>query len=313
MLLFCSSAFTLIESPHNDEHDDDSDENLDEDQEELLASFSKKQVKGSTKKMGRKAQWSDNLIGDLVDIIASNDYFKEKLIFTNTKNQKNSVTYGRVLDQLKIRANARDEEVSFSVVQLRNKFKKLVGECKKAALTIKSASGIKRFQDEKSYGKWFDQLFALVKTRDSCQPEQAIEPSANAPSTSSADGSSPDTSSATGDEMFVPVKQPRKKPKSDNAVAEIMVTLKNFIENDPMKDFLQFAREEAAHARQHEIRMMEMFMTMQQQANSFSQQQPVYSMQPASAASGNSGGFFRNFTDREEQQNFDNQMYYQNL
>ena len=147
-------------------------------------------MNGANKEIGRKAQWSDNLIDDLVDIIASNDYFKKKLIFTNTKNQKNSVIYERVLDELKIRANERDEKVLFSVVQLHNKFKKLIGECKKAALTIKSASGIKRFQDKKSYGKWFDQLFALVKTRDSRQPEQAIEPSASAPSTSSADANS---------------------------------------------------------------------------------------------------------------------------
>ena len=77
-----------------------------------------------------------------------------------------------------------------------------------------------------------------------------------------------------------------------------------------MKDFLQFAREEAAHARQQEIRIMEMFMTMQKQANSFSQQQQVYSIQPSSAASGNKGSFF---TEREEHQNFDNQIQYQNL
>ena len=113
--------------------------------------------------------------------------------------------------------------------------------------------------------------------------------------------------------MFVPVKQPRKKHKSDNTVAEIMVTLKSFIDNDPMKDFLQFAREEAAHARQQEIRKMEMFMTMRRHANSFSQQQQVYSIQPSSAESGNKGSLFRNFTDREEHQNFDNQIYYQNL
>ena len=147
-------------------------------------------MNGANKKMGRKAQWSDHLIDDRVDIIASNDYFKKKLIFTKTKNQKNSVTYERVPDELKIRANERDEEVLISVVHLRHKFKKLIGECKKAALTIKFTLGIKRFQDEKSYGKWFDQLFALVKTRDSCQPEQAIEPSASAPSTSSADANS---------------------------------------------------------------------------------------------------------------------------
>ena len=76
---------------------------------------------------------------------------------------------------------------------------------------------------------------------------------------------------------------------------------------------IKYARDEAAHARQHEMRMMEMFMTMQQQVNSFPpQHQPAYSMQPTSAASGNNGSFFRNFAAREEHQNVDNQMYYRN-
>ena len=44
-------------------------------------------------------------------------------------------------------------------------------------MTVKTASGITRFQDEKGYGKWFNQLFPLIQTRASCQPEQAIEPS----------------------------------------------------------------------------------------------------------------------------------------
>lgn len=38
--------------------------------------------------------------------------------------------------------------------------------------------------EEKGFGKWFDALFPLIKGRDSCQPEQSIEPSA-APSESS--------------------------------------------------------------------------------------------------------------------------------
>ena len=44
-------------------------------------------------------------------------------------------------------------------------------------MTIKCASGIKRFQEDKNLGKWFNQLYPLVKSRESAQPEQAIEPS----------------------------------------------------------------------------------------------------------------------------------------
>ena len=51
-----------------------------------------------------------------------------------------------------------------------------MAECKKLALTVKTGTGIKRIQ-EKSYGAWCNQLFELVKTRDSCQPEMAVEPS----------------------------------------------------------------------------------------------------------------------------------------
>ena len=42
---------------------------------------------------------------------------------------------------------------------------------------MKTGSGIKRFQEDKEYGKWFNQLLPLVQTRASCQLEQAIEPS----------------------------------------------------------------------------------------------------------------------------------------
>jgi len=47
----------------------------------------------------------------------------------------------------------------------------------KSALTIKTATGINRFQEEKNYGPWFPILFALVETRGSCQPERAMESS----------------------------------------------------------------------------------------------------------------------------------------
>ena len=69
----------------------------------------------------------------------------------------------------------RRDEFEFTLEQIRNKFTKLIAVCKTAALTIKTASGITRFQDQRDFGKWFPKLFALVKSRDSSQPEQAIE------------------------------------------------------------------------------------------------------------------------------------------
>lgn len=134
-------------------------------------------TKTSKNKGGRKAKWSQSLLGDLADIIISSDYYKKKIIFTNSKNQKNGEVYKKILDELKSRASARGEEVSFNYIQVRTKFKKAISECKKAALTIRTATGIKRFIDEKDYGSWFNNLFAVVKTRDACRPELAIEPS----------------------------------------------------------------------------------------------------------------------------------------
>ena len=42
---------------------------------------------------------------------------------------------------------------------------------------MKTASGIKSFQEDKGFGKWFNTLLPLVQSRASCQPEQTIEPS----------------------------------------------------------------------------------------------------------------------------------------
>ena len=109
----------------------------------------------------------------MIDIITNSEYYRRKLIFTNTKNQKNAVIYQKILEELAKRAAVRNEDVDFTPVQICTKFKKALAECKKAALTMKTSSEIKRFQEERRYGAWFHQLFSL---RDSCQPEQAIEP-----------------------------------------------------------------------------------------------------------------------------------------
>eukprot|EP00794_Sanderia_malayensis_P001209 gene1209-585_t len=161
-------ALSLAES--DDANQSDDDVASEEDEPPAKASSKKK------KRTGRKTNWPETILIDFIDIIVTSEYFKKKLIFQNTKNQKNAEVYGKVLKELKCRALARNESVNFTVVQLRNKLKKVVAECKKAALVMKTASGIKRFQEEINYGPWFNQLFELVKTRDSCQPEQAIEP-----------------------------------------------------------------------------------------------------------------------------------------
>ena len=105
----------------------------------------------------------------------NSDYYKRKLIFTNTRNQRNGEIYERIKKELQERAVKGKSKFMFSISQMRTKFKKGVSDCKNAAMTIKTATGIKRFQDNQGYGKWFPTLFAVVKTRESCQPEQALE------------------------------------------------------------------------------------------------------------------------------------------
>ena len=69
--------------------------------------------------MGR---WKDDILNDFIDIIASDDYTKKKLIFTNTKNQQNGVIYDKVLNELKQRCEERGDQFDCTVAQARNKF-----------------------------------------------------------------------------------------------------------------------------------------------------------------------------------------------
>eukprot|EP00112_Aurelia_sp_Birch-Aquarium-sp1_P026107 Seg9047.2 transcript_id=Seg9047.2/GoldUCD/mRNA.D3Y31 product="hypothetical protein" protein_id=Seg9047.2/GoldUCD/D3Y31 len=124
---------------------------------------------------------------------------------------------------------------------------------------MKTATGIKRLQDEKGYGPWFDQLFALVKIRDSCQPEQAIEPSI-VDSEKDMTSSSSASTSTISDDFFVSSKKASRKRKTQDTLSESVEIFKTVIQNDPMKDFIAFAHEEAEKARQHELRMMELLL-----------------------------------------------------
>ena len=234
------------------------------------------------KKPGRKAKWSNSLLDDLVDIIVNSEYYKKRLIFMNLKNQKNGDIYEKILKELKARGSKR-EDVPFTAVQLRTKFKKSISECKKVALTVKTATGIKQLQEEKGYGAWFNQLYALVKTRDSCQPWQAIEPSTCDESISEPSESCPASTSAKSNHtecekeksLFVPVKNASRKRKADDNLKEILGAVKKMTENDPMKEYLKFLREESERSRQHELKMMQLLLTSPTQTNVY--QQPIQS------------------------------------
>ena len=138
--------------------------------------------------------------------------------------------------------------------QLRNKLKKLISECKKAALTVKTATGIDRLQEQKNYGSWFPMLFSLVKTRDSCQPKRAVEPST---------GRSEDVEG-----------QSSASPASslEESAIECMEKL---LERDPTKELLKFYKEENEKARRHERQLMQMIMSVQQPTEHVQRSTPV--------------------------------------
>ena len=91
--LCVSSAAELHE---DDEHEDEeSDE--DSDDEDLLVEASKalprhQGRKKGKKPRGRKSTWTLEEIEDLVDVVCTSEYFRNRIIFTNQsqKNKKNS-------------------------------------------------------------------------------------------------------------------------------------------------------------------------------------------------------------------------------
>ena len=140
---------------------------------------------------------------------------------------------------------------------------KNVSECKRAALTIKTGTGIKRFQEDKSYGWWFQKLYEVVKTRDSCQPDQAIEPRAmsSIPTVPSEDTSESEASSANQSNVFVPLKQAKRKSNRDDPICEALKLMNTIAEKDPSKELINFMKEDVAKAQDYELRLMQMILS----------------------------------------------------
>ena len=187
----------------------------------------------------------------MVDVICSDDYFSRKLIFTNSKNTKNNEVYHKVQQEVKKRYTG-SSTFPYTTAQMRTKFKRCVAECKKLALTIKTATGVKRIQDERGYGQWFDQLFALVKSRDSCNPELAEEPSSSRSASSVSTETSPEDE---GKKLFVPKKRSKEKKKKEDELTTVVEVLEDIFQQDTTADLRTFFQEENERARQHEMRL----------------------------------------------------------
>ncbi len=138
-------------------------------------------------------------------------------------------SYTRKSSELKDRCSAQNEEIDFTAAQLRTKFKKCVSDCKFAALTIKTGSGIKRFQEDKGFGAWFNKLFPLVQTRDSCNPEKAVEPSATISTTVESNTEDDLHQEEKTEKPFVPIKSIKKKSSNKDTIAEVIGLVKEAI------------------------------------------------------------------------------------
>ena len=71
-----------------------------------IANVSSKNKTKKLKKPGRKAKWCPRALDDLIDIIVSNSSYKNKHVFTNSKNQRNGELYREILQEVKARASS---------------------------------------------------------------------------------------------------------------------------------------------------------------------------------------------------------------
>lgn len=207
----------------------------------------------------------------MIDIIVNDEKLKKKLIFTNTKNAKNGHYYQRVVDEVTQRSKERNEDFKFTVKQTRTRFKRCIKICKDAALKMKTASGIARFQEKMGAGKWFNDLLPYVRSMDSSQPEQVIEPSATA--TASADAS-PDFEVERTEGPQTPIEPAKKKAKfvptpptgskrgTTTTLISTITKVLDAIKENPTDKLLELYKEEAKEQRKNDQQFLSLMTRM---------------------------------------------------
>ena len=240
--------------------------------EEVSSLTLPRQKKVVKKRVGRKAAWPDECIDEIIDIICASDFYRKKLIFTNNKSFRNTEVFEKVAKEAIVRLEESGKEFPFTCHQIRTKFKSCVAICKKTAMLRQTASGIDNFIDAKGYSKWFKQLFQFVQSRDSCQPDLGIEPSAvmlctDSPSTScsaSTNSAYPLSSAPVSTiDLFVPRKvRTEKSPKVLDVLGDAVKAFNRVMEQDVNREGLNFMKEENERSRQHDMKLMEMQMNL---------------------------------------------------
>ena len=215
--------------------------------------FKKENAKKNRK--GRKCQWKESFVDDLVDIIVENEKYRQKLLLTNVKNAKNGQYMESVVKEIQERCTERGEESPYDVNQTRQKFRRCVQACRAAALKTKTTSDITRFQESKDYGQWFNKLMQYISTMDSCQREQAIEPSATmndlecssyTPSSNASLSDSTPTNSIEGNETPINKKMRKIFENVDSALTTlnaIINDIKESFSNNNSNELLKFLKE----------------------------------------------------------------------
>ena len=252
-----------------DTSDDDEDNDSDLEAEMVL-----QQIKGRGKKRkkaaGRKSTWPLTALMELTDVICSSERLKRELIFTNTRNKKNSEFYGEVRDELATRYADRGEVWEKSINQMRYKFKSMVAFCKKKALARITESGIANVIQAK--GEWFKTLFPLVQSRESADPDNGREPSYEGGDDDDRDREVPilhenqtePTSSKVTAKSFVPTRPKSRKQRKEEILVD---AIKTFQENSSggSRELVEFLEKDNKENREHEQRMMDMQMKHQRE------------------------------------------------
>ena len=206
-----------------------------------------------------KLAWSIVMLDVMVDIICSNEQFKKFLIFRNRKCAANTNIFEKVAEEMNERGAADGRKNTITHSQIRNKFKKLVCECKSISLSHRTASGISRYQVEKGYGKWLDILFPLVASRESADPSNIVEsPFYNNNQNTDLKNDLGGSKNATAE------KKCECKPKKNKETIEqsLLTLTKSFIDNDPTEKLLKFMAEENEKSRKHEMEMMKLMFSL---------------------------------------------------
>ena len=166
------------------------------------------------------------------------------LIFRNQKFAANNALYQKIVMELNLRIKGYEKSFPFevTVTQARNKFKKLISECKAQSVTQRTATGLSRSIVEKGYGKLWDELFPLVASRESSDRSNNIEPSADTDSdeNNSFEGTIQEKLDQRSKD-YVPTRPPSsKKKKIDNFSDCLQSITKRFVEKDPTDPLIPF-------------------------------------------------------------------------